>query len=157
MRIAIASDHTAMQLRATISELLSELGHEVIDLGTDDPARADYPVYGRAVGQAVAGGQADRGIAICGTGVGISIAANKVPGVRCVVCSEPLTAALSRQHNDSNVLAFGARIVGDEMAKAITRAWLDGGFEGGRHQRRVNQLTALDTNGQIADQVDPLA
>ncbi|QXT64111.1 ribose 5-phosphate isomerase B [Tessaracoccus palaemonis] len=157
MRVAIASDHTAMELRENIAEFVRGMGHEVVDLGTNDPSRADYPVYGRAVGDAVASGKVDRGIAICGTGIGISIAANKVPGVRCVVCSEPYSAALSRQHNDSNVLAFGARVVGDEMAKMITREWLVTEFEGGRHQRRVNQLNALDEGVEIADQVDPLA
>jgi len=157
MRVAIASDHTAMELRENVAELVRAMGHEVVDLGTNDPSRADYPVYGRAVGEAVASGKVDRGIAICGTGIGISIAANKVPGVRCVVCSEPYSAVLSRQHNDSNVLAFGARVVGDEMAKMITREWLVTEFEGGRHQRRVNQLNALDEGLGIADQVDPLA
>ncbi len=157
MRVAIASDHTAMELRENIAEFVRGMGHEVVDLGTNDPSRADYPVYGRAVGEAVASGKVDRGIAICGTGIGISIAANKVPGVRCVVCSEPYSAVLSRQHNDSNVLAFGARVVGDEMAKMITREWLVTEFEGGRHQRRVNQLNALDEGLEIADQVDPLA
>ncbi|WGT46002.1 ribose 5-phosphate isomerase B [Tessaracoccus lacteus] len=157
MRVAIASDHTAMELRENVAELVRAMGHEVVDLGTNDPSRADYPVYGRAVGEAVASGKVDRGIAICGTGIGISIAANKVPGVRCVVCSEPYSAVLSRQHNDSNVLAFGARVVGDEMAKMITREWLVTEFEGGRHQRRVNQLNALDEGLEIADQVDPLA
>lgn len=157
MRVAIASDHTAMQLRGSVADLVRSLGHEVVDLGTHDPHRADYPVYGRAVGEAVASGTVDRGIAICGTGIGISIAANKVPGVRCVVCSEPYSAVLSRQHNDSNVLAFGARVIGDEMAKMITRLWLATEFEGGRHQRRVNQLTALDGGADIEDQVDPLA
>jgi len=157
MRVAIASDHTAMELRENIAVFVRGMGHEVVDLGTNDPSRADYPVYGRAVGEAVASGKVDRGIAICGTGIGISIAANKVPGVRCVVCSEPYSAVLSRQHNDSNVLAFGARVVGDEMAKMITREWLVTEFEGGRHQRRVNQLNALDEGLEIADQVDPLA
>ncbi len=157
MRVAIASDHTAMELRENIAVFVRGMGHEVVDLGTNDPSRADYPVYGRAVGEAVASGKVDRGIAICGTGIGISIAANKVPGVRCVVCSEPYSAVLSRQHNDSNVLAFGARVVGDEMAKMITREWLVTEFEGGRHQRRVNQLNALDEGLGIADQVDPLA
>ncbi len=157
MRVAIASDHTAMELRENVAEFVRAMGHEVVDLGTNDPSRADYPVYGRAVGEAVVSGKVDRGIAICGTGIGISIAANKVPGVRCVVCSEPYSAVLSRQHNDSNVLAFGARVVGDEMAKMITREWLVTEFEGGRHQRRVNQLNALDEGIDIADQVDPLA
>ena len=104
---------------------------------------------------AVASGEADRGIAICGSGIGISIAANKVRGVRCVVCSEPYSAVMSRKHNDSNVLAFGARVVGDELAKMITRMWLATEFEGGRHQRRVNQINASECGVVIEDQVDP--
>ena len=128
---------------------------EVSDLGTHDPTKADYPVYGRLVGEAVAAGEFDRGIAICGTGIGISIAANKVDGVRCVVCSEPYSAVLSRRHNDSNVLAFGARVIGNEMAKLITQQWLETEFEGGRHQRRVNQLMAIQNGVAIEDQVDP--
>lgn len=157
MRVAIASDHTAIELRAEVAELVRELGHEVVDLGADDPTKADYPVYGRAVGEAVASGEFDRGIAICGSGIGISIAANKVPGVRCVVCSEPYSAVMSRAHNNTNVLAFGARVIGNEMAKMITRLWLEAEFEGGRHQRRVNQLIATETGQVIVDQVDPLA
>ena len=155
MRVVIASDYTAMELRQAIADVVREEGHEVIDLGTHDPSRADYPVYGHKVGVAVASGEADRGIAICGSGIGISIAANKVRGVRCVVCSEPYSAVMSRQHNDSNVLAFGARVVGDELAKMITRMWLATEFEGGRHQRRVNQINASECGVVIEDQVDP--
>ena len=155
MRVAVASDHTAMELRQEIIDLVRGLGHEVSDLGTHDPTKADYPVYGRLVGEAVAAGEFDRGILICGTGIGISIAANKVDGVRCVVCSEPYSAVLSRRHNDSNVLAFGARVIGNEMAKLITQQWLETEFEGGRHQRRVNQLMAIQNGVAIEDQVDP--
>lgn len=157
MRVAIASDHTAIELRAEVAELVRGLGHEVVDLGATDPTKADYPVYGRAVGEAVASGDFDRGIAICGSGVGISIAANKVKGVRCVVCSEPYSAVMSRKHNDTNVLAFGARVIGSEMAKMITSMWLETDFEGGRHQRRVNQLIATETGTLIKDQIDPFA
>ena len=121
-----------------------ERGIEVMDMGTGTSESCDYPVYGEKVGRAVASGEADLGIAICGTGVGISIAANKVKGIRACVCSEPCTARLSRLHNDSNVLAFGARIVGVEMAKMITDAWLDTEYEGGRHQRRVDQLMEIE-------------
>lgn len=155
MRVAIASDHSAIELRHEIAELVRSLGHEVSDFGTDDASKADYPVFGRLVGEKVASGEFDRGIAICGSGIGISIAANKVPGVRCVVCSEPYSAVLSRQHNDSNVLAFGARVVGVELAKMITSMWLDAEFDGGRHQRRVNQIKAIDDGSEITDQVDP--
>ena len=144
MRIAIGNDHTAVDLKNTIVDHLTELGYDVINLGTDSRESCDYPVYGEKVGRAVADGQADLGIAICGTGVGISLAANKVKGVRACVCSEPYTAKLSRMHNNSNVLAFGARVVGDELAKMIVKEWLDAEFEGGRHQRRVDMLMEIE-------------
>ena len=144
MRIAIGNDHTAVDLKNTIVDYLTELGYDVINLGTDSRESCDYPVYGEQVGRAVADGQADLGIAICGTGVGISLAANKVKGVRACVCSEPYTAKLSRMHNNSNVLAFGARVVGDELAKMIVKEWLDAEFEGGRHQRRVDMLMEIE-------------
>ncbi len=140
MKIAIGNDHVGYELKKEIAGYLVELGHDVIDLGHHDAARTDYPLYGRRVGEAVVRGEAERGIVICGTGVGISIAANKVPGVRAVCCSEPYSAALSRAHNDTNVLAFGARVVGVEVAKMIVRCWLDEDFEGGRHARRVEML-----------------
>ena len=144
MRIAIGNDHTAVDLKNIIVDYLVELGYDVINLGTDSRESCDYPVYGEKVGRAVADGQADLGIAICGTGVGISMAANKVKGVRACVCSEPYTAKLSRMHNNSNVLAFGARVVGDELAKMIVKEWLDAEFEGGRHQRRVDMLMEIE-------------
>ena len=144
MKIAIGNDHTALEMKRAVKEHLEQRGYEILDLGTDSSESCDYPVYGEKVGKAVASGQADLGIAICGTGVGISIAANKVKGIRACVCSEPCTARLSRLHNDSNVLAFGARIVGVEMAKMITDAWLDTEYEGGRHQRRVDQLMEIE-------------
>lgn len=144
MKIAIGNDHTAVDLKNTISDYLKELGYEVINLGTDSRESCDYPVYGEKVGRAVADGQADLGIAICGTGVGISLAANKVKGIRACVCSEPYTAKLSRMHNNSNVLAFGARVVGDELAKMIVKEWLDAEFEGGRHQRRVDMIMEIE-------------
>lgn len=155
MRIAIASDHAAIEFRRELAEEVRALGHEVTDLGTDDPTKADYPYFGRLVAEGVADGTFDRGIAICGSGIGISIAANKVDGVRCVVCSEPYSAVLSRQHNDTNVLAMGARVIGVEMGKMIARMWLEAEFEGGRHQRRVNQIMALQDGVAIEDQVDP--
>ena len=144
MKIAIGNDHTAVDLKNTISDYLKELGYEVINLGTDSRESCDYPIYGEKVGRAVADGEADLGIAICGTGVGISIAANKVKGIRACVCSEPYTAKLSRMHNNSNVLAFGARVVGDELAKMIVKEWLDAEFEGGRHQRRVDMIMEIE-------------
>lgn len=155
MRVAIGSDHAGIDLRAKIRQQVQDLGHEVVDLGTNDPTKADYPFFGQAVANAVASGDCDRGIVICGTGVGISISANKVPGIRCVVCSEPYSAVLSRNHNDSNVLAMGARVVGDDLAKMIVDQWIDAPFEGGRHQRRVNQIALIDAGGTVEDQVDP--
>ena len=144
MKIAIGNDHTAIELKNIIKEFVEGKGYEVIDLGTNSTESCDYPISGEKVGRAVADGQADLGIAICGTGVGISLAANKVKGIRACVCSEPYTAKLSRVHNNSNVLAFGARVVGSELAKMITEAWLDAEFEGGRHERRVNMIMEIE-------------
>ena len=144
MKIAIGNDHSAVELKNIIVDFLKEKGIEVLNLGTDSSESCDYPVYGEKVGRAVVSGEADLGIAICGTGLGISLAANKVKGVRACVCSEPYTAKLSRMHNNSNVLAFGARVVGSELAKMITEAWLDAEFEGGRHQRRVDLLMEIE-------------
>ena len=143
MKIAIGNDHSAVELKNIIAEHLKEKGYEVLNLGTDSTESCDYPVYGEKVGRAVASGEADLGIAICGTGVGISLAANKVKGIRACVCSEPYTA-LSRMHNNSNVLAFGARVVGSELAKMIVDQWLDAEFEGGRHQRRVDMIMEIE-------------
>ncbi len=155
MTIAIACDHTAIELKRAIIGLLEEMGLEYRDFGTNDPERADYPVFGRLAAEAVAAGECDRGIIICGSGVGISITANKVKGVRCVVCSEPYSAVMSRKHNNANMLAFGARVVGVDLAKMIAQMWLETEFEGGRHQRRVNQIIATESGVTIEDQVDP--
>ena len=127
--IALASDHTALEMKETIKGLLDEMGLEYKDYGTYTSDRCDYPVYGARAAKAVASGECDRGIIICGTGVGISLAANKIPGIRCVVCSEPYSAQLSRLHNNSNMLAFGARVIGPELAKMIARIWLETPFE----------------------------
>ena len=140
MKIAIGNDHVAVDMKNQITTYLESLGHEVINMGTDSTERCDYPIYGEKVARAVAEGRAERGSAICGTGVGISLAANRVPGIRAVVCSEPYSAALSRQHNNTNVLSFGARVIGVELAKLIVRSWLDAEFEGGRHAERVRML-----------------
>ena len=126
--IALASDHTALELKEAIKGLLQEMGLEYKDFGTYTAESCDYPVFGARAARAVARGECDRGIIICGTGVGISLAANKIPGIRCVVCSEPYSAKLSRMHNDSNMLAFGARVIGTEMAKMIARIWLETPF-----------------------------
>ena len=144
MKIAIGNDHSAVELKNIIVDFLKEKGIEVLNLGTDSSESCDYPVYGEKVGRAVVSGEADLGIAICGTGLGISLAANKVKGVRACVCSEPYTARLSRMHNNTNVLAFGARVGGSEMAKMITEEWLDAKFEGGRHQRRVDLIMDIE-------------
>ena len=144
MKIAMGNDHSAIELKNIIKEFVERKGYEVIDFGTNTPESCDYPVFGEKVGRAVASGEADLGIVICGTGVGISLAANKVKGIRACVCSEPYTAKLSKMHNNSNVLAFGARVVGSEMAKMITEEWLDAKYEGGRHQRRVDMLMEIE-------------
>lgn len=144
MKIAMGNDHSAIELKNIIKEFVESKGYEVIDFGTNTPESCDYPVFGEKVGRAVASGEADLGIVICGTGVGISLAANKVKGIRACVCSEPYTAKLSRMHNNSNVLAFGARVVGSELAKMIVDEWLAAEFEGGRHQRRVDLIMAIE-------------
>lgn len=144
MKIAIANDHAAVEMKNQIKEYLESKGYEVINLGTDTNERVEYPVYGENAGRAVVNKEADCGIVICGTGVGISLAANKVKGVRAVVCSEPYSAKLSKQHNNTNVLAFGARVVGIEMAKMIVDEWLNAEFEGGRHAERVNMLMEIE-------------
>ncbi|ECH9260512.1 ribose 5-phosphate isomerase B [Salmonella enterica subsp. enterica] len=142
--IAFGCDHVGFILKQEIVEHLTLRGIAVIDKGTWSSQRTDYPHYASAVAQAVAAGKADGGILICGTGVGISITANKVAGIRAVVCSEPYSAQLSRQHNNTNVLAFGSRVVGGELAKMIVDAWLDATFEGGRHQKRVDAIMAIE-------------
>ncbi len=144
MKIAIGCDHVGFELKDCIAEHLEKHGHTVQDFGTNSGERTDYPVYGKAVAEAVASGACEKGIVLCGTGVGISIAANKVRGVRAVVCSEPYSALLSRRHNDTNVLALGARVVGRALALMIVDAWLMGEYEGGRHAKRVEMLAELD-------------
>ena len=147
MKIAIGNDHAAVQMKQEISEYLEEKGYEIINVGTDTPESVDYPIYGEKVARKVADGEADLGIAICGTGLGISLAANKVKGIRACVCSEPYSARLSRQHNNSNVLCFGARVVGFELAKMIVDEWLDAEFLGGRHQVRVDMISEIESKG----------
>ena len=155
MTIAVACDHTGFDLKDAVIEVLEENGLECRDFGANRGERADYPVFGRQAAEAVAAGECDRGIVICGTGVGISIAAHKVPGARCVVCSEPYSAVMSRRHNNVNMLALGARVVGIDLAKMIVQQWLDAEFEGGRHQRRVNQIMATEAGAPIENEVDP--
>ncbi len=141
MRIAIASDHAAIELKAQLAGWLREQGHEVDDLGPHDGTSVDYPDYGYKLGQAIASGAAERGVALCGSGIGISIAVNRNPKCRAALVSEPLSAALSREHNDANVIAMGARLIGPEMAKACLTAFLSTAFGGDRHQRRVDKLS----------------
>lgn len=141
MRIALAADHAGYLLKDELARWLSELGHEVSDLGTNGPESVDYPIYGAKLARVIAAGRADRGIAICGSGIGISIAVNRNPACRCARVDDPLSAKLSREHNDANVLAFGARLIGTEMAKACVSAFLETAFAGGRHQRRVEELS----------------
>ena len=141
MRIAIASDHAALELKAALVQWLGEAGHDVSDLGPHDGTSVDYPDYGYKLGRAVAAGEAERGIALCGSGIGISIAVNRNPACRCALVSEPLSAKLSREHNDANVIAMGARLVGIEMAKACIEAFLSTEFGGDRHARRVTKLS----------------
>ena len=144
MRIAIGADHAGYPLKQHLLATLSELGHEVTDLGTDSAESVDYPPIMAAVGRAVVAGEADRGIVLGGSGQGEQIAANKVPGVRAALCNDLYTARMSREHNDANVLAMGARIVATGLADEIVALWLSTPFEGGRHQRRIDQITALE-------------
>lgn len=144
MRIGIGNDHVAIELKSTIKEHLEQQGYEVVDFGTNCPERFDYPISGYKVGKAVASGDVDLGVLICGTGVGISLAANKVHGIRACVCSDPYSAKLSREHNNTNIIAFGARVVGQELAKMIVDEWLSATFEGGRHQRRIDMLAEIE-------------
>lgn len=140
MKIAIASDHGGYQLKEGLKKYLESRNIEVLDLGTDSEASVDYPVYGKACGNAVMEGAADRGIVCCGTGIGISIAANKIKGIRCALCTDVHMAEMARKHNDANILALGGRTTDIDTAVSITEAWLNTDFEGGRHQRRVDLL-----------------
>ncbi|MDP9162606.1 MAG: ribose 5-phosphate isomerase B [Pseudomonadota bacterium] len=141
MRIAIASDHAGFALKGELVAFLRDGGHEVVDLGPGSDSSVDYPAYGAKLAAFVAAGEAERGIAICGSGIGIMIAVNREPKCRCALVSEPLSATLSRSHNDANVLALGARLIGPEMARACVTAFLETDFLGGRHQRRVDMLS----------------
>ena len=143
MRIALASDHAGVDLKDALVSWLKDAGHEVSDLGTHGRDSVDYPQFGEHLANAVATGSAERGVAVCGSGIGISIAVNRNPACRCARVSEPLSAALAREHNDANVLAMGARLIGEDMAKQCVLAFLGTEFAGGRHQRRVDQLSTL--------------
>jgi len=147
MRIALAADHAGYLLKDELVHWLSEQGHEVSDLGTNGPESVDYPVFGHKVAEAVASGQADRGIAVCGTGIGISIAVNREPKCRCARVSEPLSAELAREHNDANVLALGARIIGPSLAEELVKAFLHATFSNAaRHRRRLEKVMDFERN-----------
>ena len=143
MRIAVASDHAGFALKDELAAWLPDSGHKVIDLGTNSTESVDYPEYGARLARAVADGEAERGVAVCGSGIGISIAVNRNPDCRCARVDDPLSARLAREHNDANVIAFGGRLIGSDMAKACVTEFLDTDFAGGRHQRRVDQLSQL--------------
>ena len=143
MRIALASDHAGYVLKDDLAAWLGEIGHEVTDLGVNSADSVDYPDYGAKLARMVATGGAERGIAVCGSGIGIAIAINRFPECRCAHVHEPLSATLARTHNDANVLALGSRLMGPDMARACVAAFLDADFAGGRHQRRVDMLSTL--------------
>ncbi len=150
MRIAIASDHAAVELKAELAGWLRDAGHEVVDLGPATAERVDYPDYGYRLAEAVASGGAERGVALCGSGIGISIAVNRHPALRCALVSEPLSAALAREHNDANAIALGARLTGVDLAKACIESFLATGFGGGRHGPRVDKLSHPPVSGDPA-------
>ena len=145
MRVAVAADHAGFPLKGPIIEWLGAMGHEAVDFGTDSTEPVDYPDVIAPAARAVAQGDCDRGIVLGGSGTGEGIVANKIRGIRCVVASDPVTARLGREHNDANVLSMGSRIVGTELARACLEAFMDGRFEGGRHQRRIDKIAGLET------------
>ena len=144
MKIVVGSDHAAYELKEAIKEKLISEGHEVIDVGCDSTESVDYPKYGHAVGRAVASGEAERGIAVCGSGIGISIACNKVPGIRAALCTSVEMAEMCRRHNNANVVCMGARMISQELAFDIIDKWMTTDFEGGKHLRRINEIEDLD-------------
>ena len=147
--IALACDHTGIEMKKEIMKLLDELGLTYKDFGVNETGSCDYPIYGYRAAKAVASGECDRGILICGTGIGIGIAASKVKGVRVCTCSDVYSAELSKRHNNSNILTFGARVVGIDVGKMIARAWLTAEFEGGRHQRRIDMIAAIEAGQEL--------
>ncbi len=139
-KVGIGSDHGGFELKESIKEYLEELNIEYEDYGTDNEESVDYPEYGKKVANAVVAGEVEKGIVICGTGIGISLAANKVKGIRCALCSDTYSARMSRAHNNANMLSLGGRVLGVDLAKEIVKVWLEEEFQGGRHERRVNQI-----------------
>ena len=150
MKRAIGNDHVAVEMKNEIKAYLQQKGIEVVDVGTNSTERFNYPISGYRVAKLVAAGEVDGGVLICGTGVGISLAANKVRGIRACVCSEPYSAKLSKQHNNTNIIAFGARVIGIETAKMIVDEWLGASYEGGRHQVRVEMIAEIEQTGRLA-------
>ena len=144
MKLVVGSDHAAYELKEAIKAKLISEGHEVIDVGCDSPESVDYPKYGHAVGRTVASGEAERGIAVCGSGIGISIACNKVPGIRAALCTSVEMAEMCRRHNNANVVCMGARMISQELAFDIIDTWMTTDFEGGKHLRRINEIEDLD-------------
>lgn len=144
MRLVLGSDHGGLCLKGTVKRYLEQAGHEVSDLGTHDDQSCDYPDFGRMVGEAVAAGEADFGVLICGTGIGMSMVANKVPGIRAALCTDGYMARMARAHNDANVLVMGERVIGPGLAEQILETFLSSSFEGERHARRVGKINALD-------------
>ena len=149
MLVAVASDHGGYALKEKVKDYLRQRGDKIVDLGTTSEESVDYPIYGKACAEAVASGKAERGIVCCGTGIGISIAANKVKGIRCGLCTSVEMAELTRKHNNANMLAMGARVIGGEVAKAVARTFLTTEFLGGRHQTRVDMIMALERGEEI--------
>ena len=147
MKIALGADHAGFELKEKIKQFLQDAGHEVLDLGCHSIASVDYPVYGAKVAKAVLQGEAERGILVCGTGLGMSMVANRFPGIRAALCHELFTARMSRLHNDANVLVLGGRVIGDVLALEMVKVFLETPFEGGRHLRRVNQIDELSERG----------
>ena len=150
MKLAIGNDHAAVEMKNEIMDYLRSKGVEVVNVGTDTADRFDYPVAAYRAAKLVASGEVDGGVLICGTGVGIGLAANKVKGIRCCICSDPYTARLSKQHNNANMIAFGARVIGPETAKMIVDEWLGATFEGGRHADRVALITEIEQTQALA-------
>lgn len=144
MRIAVASDHAGFELKRVLSQRLRELGHEVTDYGTESAESVDYPLFGVEAARAVASGEADRGVIICATGIGMGIVANKVKGVRAAVCATEFMARMSRRHNDANVLCMGQRVVDEKLARRMLEVWLELPFDGGRHARRACQIAEIE-------------
>ena len=149
MKLAIGNDHVAIDMKKEVKEYLESRGHEVVDVGTNSTERFNYPISGYKVACMVRDHAADAGVLICGTGVGISLSANKVHGIRACVCSDPYTAKLSKQHNNTNIIAFGARVIGIETAKMILDEWLNAEYEGGRHQTRIDMIAEIETTQHL--------